>query len=45
MDWAKENVVTRNQLLEENRQFKLQALTYQEQLMQLEILQQGKRTD
>jgi rod shape-determining protein MreC len=40
MDWAKENVVTRNQLLEENRQFKLQALTYQEQLMQLEILQQ-----
>ena len=38
LTWASENVATRNQLIEENRQLVVNELRYQEQLMQLEIL-------
>ena len=40
IDWAVENIATRRQLIEENQQLKTNELVYQEQLMQLNILQQ-----
>lgn len=40
MDWALENIVTRNKLIEENNQFKRQEIVFKEQLMQLEVLAQ-----
>jgi len=40
MTWAAENVVTRQQLLEENQQYKLNELRYHEQSMQLDIIKQ-----
>jgi len=40
LDWAVENIVTRQQLIDENQQFKTNELLYKEQLMQLTIYQQ-----
>jgi rod shape-determining protein MreC len=38
MDWAAENIVTRRQLIAENQQYKVDALRFHEQSMQLEII-------
>ncbi|MFD2167783.1 rod shape-determining protein MreC [Thalassotalea euphylliae] len=38
MLWAAENLVTRKQLIEENQTLKINELTYQEKLMELEIV-------
>ncbi len=40
LDWAVENLVTRQQLITENQGYKTNELRYQEQLMQLDILKQ-----
>ncbi|WP_206485134.1 rod shape-determining protein MreC [Thalassotalea sp. G2M2-11] len=40
LDWARENLVTRQQLIEQNQQYKTNELRYQEQIMQLNILKQ-----
>lgn len=40
MTWASENIVTRQELMAENQQYRLQELSFYEQGMQLEILKQ-----
>ncbi len=40
MTWAAENIVTRQRLLDENQQYKLNELRYHEQSMQLDIIKQ-----
>ena len=40
MTWASENVVTRQQLMTENQQYKVKALRLHSQIMQLEIIKQ-----
>jgi rod shape-determining protein MreC len=40
MNWASENLVTRNQLIEENQEYKINELRFSEQLMQLDNIKQ-----
>jgi len=40
MTWAAENLMTRSELVEENQQYKINELTYKEQMMQLLIVRQ-----
>ena len=40
MTWASENIVTRQELMAENQQYRLNELTFHEEGMQLEILKQ-----
>lgn len=40
MTWSAENLVTRKRLMDENQQFKINELRYQEQLIQLKIVEQ-----
>ncbi|GLX77857.1 cell shape-determining protein MreC [Thalassotalea insulae] len=40
LDWAMENLVTRQKLIEENQKYKTNELIYHEQQMQLDILKQ-----
>ncbi|MCW8832794.1 MAG: rod shape-determining protein MreC [Colwellia sp.] len=40
MTWASENIVTRQQLMSENQQYRLNELAFQEQSMQLDIIKQ-----
>jgi len=40
LDWSVENVVTRQQLMEKNQQYKTNELRFHQQLLQLEILKQ-----
>jgi len=40
MNWASENIVTRNHLIEENQKYKIKELFFQEQLMQLDTIKQ-----
>lgn len=39
LNWGAENLVTRNQLIKENQQYKLDELLFHEQKMQLDIIQ------
>ncbi len=40
IDWAVENLVTRQQLIEQNQKYKTNELIYREKMMQLDILKQ-----